>query len=266
MRATLKRIAYPFVLFNELSEPGWMALNVFWVAVVALLWTFQPFAIIPTPFMCWEGFLRLFLHQGLLYELGVSLWLNMQVLFWSLLLGSVLAYLTKVPFFKPPIVFLTKLRGVSFNGLCLIFILAASTGHMLKLNILVFFLGISYLSAMVSVVLSIPPERYEEAWTLRMTRWQTLWYVTIRQTRADVIINLKLSAAIGWMMLNAAEMMTQGEGGIGVIMERSRRAGRMDEVIALVIVSWILVLLTDFGLTRLVTKSCPWAEKEGGVA
>jgi hypothetical protein len=107
------------------------------VVIVILLWFFSPFVLLPKPGEVLNAFGDLW-EQGLGAELITSFYLNVQAIACSTVVSLLLAYATVMPFFRPIVALLSKLRFLSLVGLTFFFTLMARSGHELKLSLLVF--------------------------------------------------------------------------------------------------------------------------------
>src|SRR6266849_1210855 len=116
---------------------------------------------------------------GLGGELITSFLLNLEAIAISAVLSLLLAYLTVIPFFRPIVALLSKLRFLSMVGLTFFFTLMATTGHELKLFLLVFSVSVFFVTGMAEVVADIPKENFDLARTLRMGEWRVVYEVVV---------------------------------------------------------------------------------------
>src|SRR5882724_6279452 len=104
-----------------------------WLVGVQLLmlffiWIFSPTVFLPKPKEVFQALDEMW-GEGLGGELITSFYLNLQAIALSTVLSLLMAYLTVIPFFRPIIALLSKLRFLSMVGLTFFFTLMASTGH-----------------------------------------------------------------------------------------------------------------------------------------
>src|SRR5215469_18172385 len=128
------------------------------------IWLFLPTVFLPKPQEVFQA-LREMWMEGLGGELITSFYLNLQAIALSTILSLLLAYLTVIPFFRPIVTLLSKLRFLSMVGLTFFFTLMATTGHELKLYLLVFSVSVFFVTGMAEVVASIPKESFDLART-----------------------------------------------------------------------------------------------------
>src|SRR5215472_4343405 len=92
------------------------------------IWIFSPTVFLPKPREVFQALGEMWM-AGLGAELITSFYLNLQAIALSTLLSLLLAYLTVIPFFRPIVSLLSKLRFLSMVGLTFFFNLMATTGH-----------------------------------------------------------------------------------------------------------------------------------------
>ncbi len=228
-----------------------------WIGIVAGFWyTRSP--VVPRPEELLGAFPKL-MDKGLLNHLYVSLALNLQALALTTVLTLGLAYLTVLPWMRPVIAAMSKLRFLGLTGLTFFFTLATNDGHSLKLAILVFGMTVYFLTSMADVVASIPKEKFDYARTLRMGEWRVVWEVVIRGTRDQAIEVMRQNAAIGWMMLTMVEALVRSEGGIGTMLLNENKHFKLDAVFALQLVILVVGLGFDAGIGWLKRMLAPYA-------
>jgi len=143
------------------------------VVIVILLWFFSPFVLLPKPGEVLNAFGDLW-EQGLGAELITSFYLNIQAIAVSTVVSLLLAYATVMPFFRPIVALLSKLRFLSLVGLTFFFTLMARSGHELKLSLLVFSVSVFFVTGMADVINGVPKEMFDLARTLRMGEWRVV--------------------------------------------------------------------------------------------
>src|SRR5580692_11905469 len=143
----------------------WMV--VFQLVLLFFMWGFSPTVFLPEPKEVWQALGEMWM-EGLGGELITSFVLNLEAIALAAVLSLLMAYLTVIPFFRPIVTLLSKLRFLSMVGLTFFFTLMATTGHELKLYLLVFSVSVFFVTGVTEVVASIPKERFDLARTLRM--------------------------------------------------------------------------------------------------
>src|SRR6266446_5095667 len=140
----------------------------FQIAVLLLVWATSTYVFLPKPMDVWRAFLDLWSHEGLGQELIVSFSLNLQAMAWATLVSLGLAYLTVVPAFQPIAMAVSKGRFLGMVGLTFFFTIIFSSGHQLKVSLLVFGVAVFFVTSMIDVVAQIPKEKFDLARTLRI--------------------------------------------------------------------------------------------------
>jgi NitT/TauT family transport system permease protein len=228
------------------------------VAVVILLWVFSPFVLLPKPGEV-AGALGDLWQQGLGAELITSFYLNLQAIAVATVVSLLLAYATVMPFFRPIVALLSKLRFLSLVGLTFFFTLMARSGHQLKLSLLVFSVSVFFVTGMADVINCIPKEMFDLARTLRMSEWRVVWEVIVLGQIDQVFDVLRQNAAIGWMMLTMVEGIVRSEGGLGTILLDENHHFRLAAVFAIQLTILMLGLLQDYGIGLAKNLLCPYA-------
>jgi len=228
------------------------------VVMAFLLWAFSPFVLLPKPTEVLSSLGDLW-RQGLGAELITSFYLNIQAIVLSTIFSLLLAYATVMPFFRPIVALLSKLRFLSLVGLTFFFTLLAKSGHELKLSLLVFSVSVFFVTGMADVINCIPKEKFDLARTLRMGEWRVVWEVIVLGQIDKVFDVLRQNAAIGWMMLTMVEGIVRSEGGVGTILLDQNHHFRLSAVFAIQLTILLLGLLQDYGIGLTKKMLCPYA-------
>ncbi len=244
-----RRVAMPLLLVVGLIE----------AALFLLLWILSPFKVLPQPMEVLSALSRLWTSQGLGQELGTSFVLNLQALAISTILSLGLAYLTVIPVFRPLVTAISKGRFLSLAGFSLVFTLLFGGGGPLKLSLLTFAITVFFVTSMASVIAAIPKSEFEHARTLRMKEGRIVWEVVILGTADKAFEVLRQCAAIGWMMLAAIEIISRGQGGIGVMLENERKYAAYAGIYAIQLVILLVGMMQDFGIEWLRRLLCPYS-------
>ena len=228
------------------------------VTIAFLVWAFSPFVLLPKPGEVLTALSDLW-RQGLGAELITSFYLNLEAVAIATLISLFLAYATVMPFFRPVVALLSKLRFLSLVGLTFFFTMMAKSGHELKLSLLVFSISVFFVTGMADVIEAIPKEQFDLARTLRMGEWRVVWEIIILGQIDKAFDVLRQNAAIGWMMLTMVEGIVRSEGGVGTILLDQNHHFRLSAVFAIQITILLLGLLQDFGIGLSKRLFCPYA-------
>jgi len=235
-----------------------------WLVGVQLLmlffiWAFSPSVFLPRPREVFRALSEMW-TQGLGGELITSFYLNLQAIALSTVLSLLMAYLTVIPFFRPIVNLLSKLRFLSMVGLTFFFTLMASTGHELKLFLLVFSVSVFFVTGMAEVVAGIPKEEFDLARTLRMGEWRVVYEVVVLGQADKAFEVLRQNAAMGWMMLTMVEGISRSEGGVGAMLLNQNKHFHLSAVFAIQLTILVLGLGQDYAIGLLRKIFCPYAD------
>lgn len=247
-----------FTLNKMVSQTTMKLLVLSQVFLLCVYWLFSHSVFLPTPSEVLTALSRLW-TSGVGSELITSFKLNLSAIFYSTLISLGLAYLTVIPFFRPVVNFLGKLRFLSMVGLSFFFTLMTSSAYSLKLSLLVFSISVFFITSMADVLAAIPKTEYDLARTLKMKEWQVVWEVVILGQFDKVFDVLRQNAAIGWLMLTMVEGMARSEGGIGAMLLNQNKYFKLDAVMAIQMMILAIGLGQDYVIGMIKSIMCPYA-------
>jgi len=230
----------------------------FQLLMLFFIWVFSPTVFLPKPKEVFQALSEMWM-EGLGGELITSFFLNLQAIALSTILSLLLAFLTVIPFFRPIVTLLSKLRFLSLVGLTFFFTLMATSGHGLKLYLLVFSVSVFFVTGMAEVVAAIPKEKFDLARTLRMGEWRVVYEVVILGQADKAFETLRQNAAMGWMMLTMVEGISRSEGGVGAMLLNQNKHFHLSAVFAIQISILFLGLGQDYVIGLLRRVFCPYA-------
>jgi len=231
----------------------------FQLLLLISIWVFSPSVFLPKPREVYQALGELW-FQGLGSELITSFYLNLEAIGISAVLSLLMAYLTVIPFFRPIVTLISKLRFLSMVGLTFFFTLMATTGHELKLFLLVFSVSVFFVTGMAEVVASIPKESFDLARTLRMGEWRVVYEVIVVGQIDKAFEVLRQNAAMGWMMLTMVEGISRSEGGVGAMLLNQNKHFHLSAVFAIQLTILMLGLAQDYAIGLLRKIVCPYAD------
>ena len=240
----MKDLLNAFIPLKKVSKQTKSVLVTLEVLLFLSLWQFIDFSFLPKPLDVLKAFVTLY-EDGLLREIFVSFWLNVEAILWSTLISLAFVYLTVFEFMKPITKALSKLRFMGLVGWTFVFTMLASSSHMLKVMLLVFGMSVFFITSMLAVIEAIPKEEYDYAKTLKLNNWQIIWHVIIYGRASEAMEILRQNAAMGWMMLTMVEGIARAEGGIGTVLLSQNKFFKLDAVFAALICVLIIGLAQD---------------------
>jgi NitT/TauT family transport system permease protein len=230
------------------------------LAVLLLLWAFFPTTFLPKPGDILRAFSFLWTQEGLAAELLTSFFLNLEAIAIATMVSLLLAYSSLLPFFRPIIVVLSKLRFLSLVGLTFFFTLMATNGHELRIYLLVFSIAVFFVTSMSDVIAAAPKEKFDLARTLGMNEWRTSLEVVVFGESDQAFDVLRQNAAMGFMMITVVEGISRSGGGIGTLLLDNSKHFHLDAVMAIQISILLVGLGQDYAIGALRKMICPWAD------
>jgi NitT/TauT family transport system permease protein len=230
----------------------------FELCLALILWQTQSGALMPTVTDILSAFPGLW-KNGFGQELLTSFKLCLQAIALTTLISLAIVYATVLPVFQPIAEAASKGRFLGLVGLSFIFTLLASSGHSLKLMMLVFGMSVFFITSMLSVIKAIPKSDFDYARTLGMSEWQIVWEVVILGRVSVAIDMLQQNFAIGWVMLTTVEGISRGEGGVGKLLLDSNKHFALADIFAIQLSILILGLLIDYVIGLINRIACPYA-------
>jgi NitT/TauT family transport system permease protein len=234
-------------------------LVVFWLAVAMLVWALSPWKSLPTLGEVYRALGRLWWEEGLGPEIGATMKLIGHATLLTVLISLALSYLTVVPFFRPMVEGVSKLRFLGLTGLVFPFTLLTGGGYSLKVAMLTFGMATFYVTSMAQVVAEIPRSEVDHMRVLGASELRILWEVVIRGTLDKALDLLRQNVAMGWAMITMVEGISRAEGGMGAMILNENKHFRLAEVYAILIVILILGLAMDYVMGILIHAICPHA-------
>jgi ABC-type nitrate/sulfonate/bicarbonate transport system permease component len=236
-------------LFTPNAQPRrsvFLTMVVAQVAALLLLWLVYPLQLFPTLGEVVASFKDLVQTQGLVQELWASLTTALVALGIATVLALLIAYLTALPFFRPLAFAASKMRYLTLTGLTFFMALLLSSGHQVKLSVLIFGATVYLVTGMTSVILSTTQEELDHARTLGMSEWRSFLEVVVLGKLPDMLEVVRQNFAIIWTMITLVETLYQSEGGIGLLLYKQNRYLHLAGVVAIQLVILATGTLQDY--------------------
>jgi ABC-type nitrate/sulfonate/bicarbonate transport system permease component len=230
------------------------------VLVLLLLWLFYPLQIFPTLGEVLAALKDLVTTQGMVQELWASLTTALGALGIATVLALLISYLTALPFFRPIAYAASKMRYLTLTGLTFFMALMLSSGHQVKLSVLVFGATVYLVTGMTSVILTTTQEEMDHARTLGMSEWRSFWEVVVLGKLDDMLEVVRQNFAIIWTMITLVETLYQSEGGIGLLLYKQNRYLHLAGVVAIQIIILLVGALQDYLFVLLRRVFFPYSE------
>ncbi|MEP6863788.1 MAG: nitrate ABC transporter permease [Deltaproteobacteria bacterium] len=233
-----------------------------WLGLALLAWVATPFASLPGPREVFSALGSLWNYQGMAPELFTTLKLIFHSLFLTIVISLVLSYATVLPFFRPLVEGVSKLRFLGLTGLVIPFTLITGGGYTLKVYLLTFGMTTYFVTSMAQVVIEIPRENFDHLRALGAGELRVVWEVVILGTADKAFEVLRQNVAMGWTMITMVEGISRAEGGLGAMILNQEKHFKLPEVYAILLVILIVGLLLDYSIGALTRVACPYANIE----
>ena len=257
MKNSIKKIFTP--LENVSTKVMWQ-ISGLQVLILILFWVMVPekniFPSLGTVLKAWKEMWM----NGLFYHITSTIKLCAVATFISIIFSSLVAYATRIPFFKPLGFLLSKLRYNPIQGFTLFIALTTGGGRTLQIFLLVVFMSFYFISALVSILDDIPDADLVRRTAQKMNKWKILWKVVIVD-RLDYLIEvIRLNLSMTFMMIVSVEAMDKTQGGIGALLVDTNRGLNFPKVFALQLTILFIGIMLDF-LLQFIFKSFPANQK-----
>ena len=204
----------------------------------------------------------LWMESGMAPELFTTLKLIFHALALTVIISLLLSYATVVPFFRPFVEGVAKLRFLGITGLVVPFTLITGGGYTLKVYLLTFGMTTYLVTAMAQVVIDIPREHFDHLRALGAGEFRTLWEVVVLGTLDKALDAIRQNLAMGWTMITMVEGISRAEGGLGAMILNQEKHFLLPEVYAILIVILIVGLLLDYLMGAITRVLCPYTSIE----
>ena len=238
-------------------------LSLLWLGLFLLLWIFNPIKALPYPSEVLAAFRSMWSapgSQGMVYNIWVTLKLNLVGLLFSSIISLVIAYLSVIPLFQPFNKIVQWLRYLPIVGFNLVFLKLFTIGWPMKVAMLTTGMTFFLVTSMTGVIAAIPKMKYELARVLGYNDWHLFYSVVVRPTLPQMIDMIAQNAAIGWVMITAIETYNRTEGGIGSQIYSYNSTNQLAEVYAFLIIIGVIAVLEDWLFALLKRLLFPYSQ------
>lgn len=217
-------------------------------------WSEQVF---PGPIIVWKAFLELF-YDGTLFNHSVASLYRVTVGFYlAAILGIPIGILLGMhrvtnSMMNPIVQFLRPISPLAWIPLAMLWFGIGDNPAIFLIFLSSFF---SLIVATTIAVHSINPIYFQVAANFNFTRTELITKVIVPAIVPDVVTALRLTIAVAWLVVVAAEMIAV-QSGLGYLILDSRNALRMDYVMVGMIVIGFIGLFLDLIMQKL--SICEW--------
>ncbi|HZS48672.1 MAG TPA: ABC transporter permease subunit [Blastocatellia bacterium] len=220
-----------------------------WAILILVIWLFNPIKALPHPQEVINAVRKMWQasdEHGLVYNVYVTLKLNVVGLGYASIISLIIAYLSVVPIFQPLNKMVQWLRYIPIIGFNLIFLSLFTIGWPMKVAMLTTGMSFFLVTSMTATIAAIPRMKYELAKVLGYNDWHVFYSVVVRPTLPQMIDVIAQNAAIGWVMITAIETYNRTEGGIGSQIYAYSSTNNLPEVYAYLLIIGIIAITEDF--------------------
>lgn len=253
---------------NRIPKPlhGWiipLIIIVIWEAV-SDLGKVSP-TMLPSPYSVVSQFVRLVANGELFEHIGISLYRAAQ----GFLLGSIAGLLIGLSTGLGKVVertldpSLQLIRTIPLLSLIPLFILWFGIGEFSK--VLMIALGAFfpvYLNTFLGIR-NVDTKLFEVSRIFQYSRWQLLCKLIIPAALPNILLGIRLSLGVSWLVLVVAEMMG-ASAGVGYMIQNARGYSQTDIVFVGIIIFAVVGKFSDSGVRLLEKKWLHWRDTYKG--
>lgn len=246
----MKKLIKPF---NTPTKKQNALIYIGWFFLILLTWTIYSASgnkMFPSLGSVGNGFISL-LQQGLVPHVFSSLYLCLSSIIISIVISSIIAYLSPIPLLRPLSTFISQLRFLPLTGITFYLAMMIESARTMQVWVLVVFMSTYLTTSLLAMIKDIPEDEIDHARTLKCSRWEVLWEVVIKG-RLDYLFDvIRQNLAIVWMMLVTVESILAASGGLGFLIKNSDKFMNHSKIIALQLVILFIGILLNTGLNFL---------------
>jgi len=248
-----------FKMNGEISQKKSLSIELGgFVLFIIIWWVITEFqlvskSVIPSPFSILKSIPELHTDMGLIRNLLISLALNFGGYFIaitaSLFLGFVVGL---IPFFKSLLNrYIDAIRFVPLAAVTGLFIAWFGISLNMKIQFLAFGIFVFLMPIVIQKIKEVDRVYLQTSFTMGATSWQTITNVYWPYVTSRIIDDIRVLTAISWTYIISAELINTSEGGLGVLINKAQRMGRLDMTFALLFIIVIIGFLQDMLFVKL---------------
>jgi len=244
---------------EKIGSSAMLIIGGFWIAAMLAIWSYGPSALIPRPIPVLKAFGEMLMNGDLLTALWSSLVTNLEAIAIATVITLVVSYGAVLGIMRPVSLAATKGRFLGLSGLTFLFTVLLGGGHTLKVALITFGIAVFFISSMVAIIDEIPKDEFDHARSLGMSEWRVTFEVVVLGRADQVLEQMRLNAAIGWVMLTMVEGFVRSEGGLGALLINDNKHFLLENVFAIQLAIAMFGLGMDYAFRMLKDIACPYA-------
>lgn len=214
---------------------------------------------LPAPLAVLTSYKELHFENALVRNTFISLKLNvlgyLLAIVSSLILGFVIGL---IPFFRSLLgKYIDAIRFVPLAAVTGLFIAWFGIETNMKVQFLAFGIFVFLIPVVVQRVDEVQKIHTQTAYTLGATNWQLVRNVYWPNVVSKIIDDIRVLTAISWTYIIVAELVNIDGGGLGTLIHKAQRMGRLDKVFALLLLIILIGIIQDIVFAYLDKKINP---------
>lgn len=218
---------------------------------------------VPAPAAVIEAAMRLYLHEGLLHDLGVSVYRVAIGFGLAALIGTPLGVLMGTfqltrSLFEPVLAFFRYMPATAFIPLLILW-MGVDDGQ----KFAVIFIGtfFHYTLLVMNVTLNVPVQYIESAHTLGASVRQIVMRVVWPASKPGILDNLRIILGWAWTYIVVAEMVA-ADSGIGHVILRASRFLDTETIFVGILSIGVVGILSDYAFNLMSRYFFPYIKRE----
>ena len=241
----MKKIFSPQFL-DKVNYRTLMLIGLSQLVLFVLFAQFYTSEVLPKPTGIFNSTWRIVSENTFLDNFFATLGLIVKGMGIAITISLSIVYLSLVPFFSGLANAVSKLRFLTYTGLIFVFTILLKDGGQIKIFLLLFGIIPYFVTSLLAYIEEIPQKEYELCYTLKFSKWRTLYEVVIKGKLHLVFEVIRQNFAIAWMMITSVEGLSMSEGGLGTMMLKSNKYLKMDDVFAILVIILVTGIVFDY--------------------
>lgn len=241
----MKKIFSPQFL-DKVNYRTLMLIGLSQLVLFVLFAQFYTSEVLPKPTGIFNSTYRIVSENTFLDNFFATLSLIVKGMGIAITISLSIVYLSLVPFFSGLANAVSKLRFLTYTGLIFVFTILLKDGGQIKIFLLLFGIIPYFVTSLLAYIEEIPQKEYELCYTLKFSKWRTLYEVVIKGKLHLVFEVIRQNFAIAWMMITSVEGLSMSEGGLGTMMLKSNKYLKMDDVFAILVIILVTGIVFDY--------------------
>ena len=258
--AILKSLKSCFIPFGKVSKTYFTIMILFQVSLLIIAWNASPNLFIPKPMQILNALSALLSNKEYYDDLICSLFLTGKAMLFSIVIACLFGYMSTIPFFKPLVYAVIRIRFITIIGLVFSFTMVLHGGAEVKLALLMFGIIPYFTISLLGVIDKIEKKEFDLCQTMKFNRWETL-YELIVLGRMDLTLDtIRVNFAMAWLMITTVESLSMSGGGVGVRLHNLDKLNHLDYIFAIQFTIFTFGILFDIFMLKMRYAIFPYTK------